>query len=145
MFLHTYPFIPISGYDCVSLSFSFSLSDRSCMAPKACKSTSGQNPLQGSSSFTFSHTILPPHVRFRDEKAWKDFLEKLSEMWHSFEVPCCFVKLFQHPSPCHHLDLGLGISTWETLEVFHCVYIGVSLQYTPYRYLYTLVCHDISR
>ena len=41
MFMHTYPFIPFFGYDCVLfLSLSLSLSRIDCaMAPKTCKST----------------------------------------------------------------------------------------------------------
>ena len=49
------------------------------MAPKACKSTLAQNPLQGS-GFSSSDPPVPPlHVRFCDEKARKDFLENFQK------------------------------------------------------------------
>ena len=62
----------------VVLSLSLSLSDRLHMAPKVRKSTLGQNPFQGSDSSS-SDPIPPPHVRYHDEKAWKDFLENFKK------------------------------------------------------------------
>ena len=70
---------------------------------------------------------------------------ELLEMWRSSEASCYPVELFRHSFTRYHSDLGMGFSMWETLEVSHHVYIGVLLQYTQYRYLYTSVCHDISR
>ena len=58
----------------LSLSLSLSLTNKLRMAPKVRKSTPGQNPLQGSDSSS-SDPIPPPHVRYHDEKARKDFLE----------------------------------------------------------------------
>ena len=56
----------------LSLSLSFSLSDRLHMAPKH-KSTPAQNPLNSES---FSSDLTPPlHVRFHDGKVEQDFLE----------------------------------------------------------------------
>ena len=71
----------------------------------------------------------------------KGLLEELSKMWHSSRVPCYSFRLFQHSSPCHHSNSGLGISIWESLKVSHHVYTGVLLQYTQYRYLCTSICH----
>jgi len=62
----------------VVLFVSLSFSNRLHMAPKACKSTPSQNPLQGSDSSS-SDLIPPPHVRFHDEKAQKDFLENFKK------------------------------------------------------------------
>ena len=64
----------------LSLSLSLSLSRINyAMAPKACKSTLAQNPLQGS-GFSSSDPPVPPlHVRFCDEKARKDFLENFQK------------------------------------------------------------------
>ena len=47
------------------------------MAPKACKSTSGRNPLQGFGSSFDSFPLL--HVRFHDKKARKDFSENFQK------------------------------------------------------------------
>ena len=68
----------LSGCDVFSLSLSLSLSRIDyTMAPKAHKSTLARNPLGfGPSS---SDPILPFHVRFRDEKAQKDFLENFQK------------------------------------------------------------------
>ena len=124
-----------------SLSLSLSLSlphvymNRLRIAPKR-KSILAWNPLgSGSSSFD---PVSPLHIRFCDGKAQQDFI---SETWHSFKVPCCSVGLFLHSFLCGHLNSGLGISLWDTLEVHYRVYIGVLLQYTRYRYLCTSVCH----
>ena len=46
------------------------------MAPKVHKSTPARNPLGSRSS---SNLILPLHVRFRDGKAQKDFLENFQK------------------------------------------------------------------
>ena len=56
--------------DCVFLFLFLSLSDRLCMAPK-CKSTPSRNPLRSGTS----SSATPLHVRFRDEKAHKEFSE----------------------------------------------------------------------
>ena len=79
-FMHTfYLFFPILCCD-VFCSLSLSLSRINyAMAPKACKSTLAQNPLQGS-GFSSSDPPVPPlHVRFCDEKARKDFLENFQK------------------------------------------------------------------
>ena len=59
-----------------SLSLSLSQIDYA-MAPKVCKSTPTWNPL-GSESFS-SDPILPLHIRYRNEKVWKDFLENFQK------------------------------------------------------------------
>ena len=59
------------------LSLSLSRIDYA-MAPKARKSTHTRNPLQGSESSS-SDSHVPLHVRFRDEKARKDFSENYLE------------------------------------------------------------------
>ena len=138
-FIHTYPFISLFlVVICFYLSLSLSFSDILCMAPKR-KSILAWNPVgSGSSSFD---PVSPLHIRFCDGKAQQDFI---SETWHSFKVPCCSVGLFLHSFLCGHLNSGLGISLWDTLEVHYRVYIGVLLQYTRYRYLCISFCHDIS-
>ena len=59
----------------ISPSFSLSLSNRLHMVPKR-KSTLSRNPL---CSGTSSSDPTPTHVRFRDEKAHKDFSENFSK------------------------------------------------------------------
>ena len=77
-FMHTYLFFPFLV--CIVMCCTLSLSWIDCtMAPKACKSTLAQNPLQGS-GFSSSDPPVPPlHVRFCDEKARKDFLENFQK------------------------------------------------------------------
>ena len=78
LFMHTYFFfffyiLELSVDWCfyVSLSLSLSLSRIVCaMAPKR-KSIPSQNPLRSRAS---SSDSTPLHVRFHDEKAYKDFL-----------------------------------------------------------------------
>ena len=74
----------------LSLSISLSLSLIDCaMVPKACKSTPAWNPLgSGSSS---SNPIPSLHVWFRDEKAWKDFLENSQK--HGIHLKCHVILL----------------------------------------------------
>ena len=61
---------------CVFLSLSFFLSVSCSIAPKK-KSTPSQNPLRsGASSSLFDST--PSHIRFRDDKAHKDFSKNFS-------------------------------------------------------------------
>ena len=62
----------------LSLSLSLSHTYRPHMAPKVHKSTLSQNPLQGSDSSS-SNPIPLPSIRFHDEKAQKNFLEKFQE------------------------------------------------------------------
>ena len=62
---------------CMSLSLSLSLLALVCsMAPKR-KSTPSQNPLRFRASSSSDPT--PSHVRFRNDKAWKDFLENFCQ------------------------------------------------------------------
>ena len=64
----------------LSLSLSLSLSFVSCsMAPKR-KSTSSQNPFRSGASSSSSPLAnsTPSHIRFRDDKAFKDFLKNFS-------------------------------------------------------------------
>ena len=78
MFMHTFLFFPIL---CCALlcSLSLSLSRINCaMAPKAHKSTTTQNPLQGSKSSS-SDPFVPLHIQFCDEKARKDFSENFQK------------------------------------------------------------------
>ena len=76
-FMHTlYLFFSFMVVMC-SLSLSLSRIDYA-MAPKARKSTPTRNPLQGSESSS-SDSHVPLHVRFRDEKARKDFSENYLE------------------------------------------------------------------
>ena len=83
-FMHTYLFFSFLFFVSVlclcslSLSHSLSLSwiDYT-MAPKVRKSTLARNPLSSGSSS--SAPIPSLHVQFRDEKAWKDFLENFQE------------------------------------------------------------------
>ena len=72
-------------------------------------------------------------------------LWELLEMWRSFGTPSYSVELCWHSSPRSHLDLGLGFSTWGTLEMSHRVYIGVLLQHTWQWYLCALFCYHIPR
>ena len=65
------------GCDVFSLSLSLSWIDY-VMVPKARKSTLGRNPLQGSGSSS-SDLIPPLHIRFCDEKSWKDFSENFQK------------------------------------------------------------------
>ena len=63
---------------CVCLSPSIFLVLVCSMAPKH-KSTPSQNPLRsGASSSSSSSNPTPSHIRFRDDKARKDFLENFS-------------------------------------------------------------------
>ena len=62
----------------ISLSLSLSLLVSLLMAPKKSKTTPSQNPLRsGASSSSFVDPTLS-HVRFRDDKARKDFSENFS-------------------------------------------------------------------
>ena len=62
----------------LSLSLSLFLSVSCSMAPKQ-KSTPSWNPLRfGASSSSPSTDSTPSHIRFRDDKACKDFLENFS-------------------------------------------------------------------
>ena len=62
--------------DCLFLSLSLFLALVCTMAPK-CKSTPSQNPLHSRAS-TSSFDPTSSYVRFRDDKAWKDFSENFS-------------------------------------------------------------------
>ena len=81
MFMHMlFIFFSIFCLWCVafcSLSLSLLQIDWA-MAPKTRKSTPARNPLQGSKSSSFDPPI-PLHIRFRDENAWKDFLENFQK------------------------------------------------------------------
>ena len=69
----------------LSLSLSLSLSVSCSMAPKR-KSTQSQNLLRFGATSSFpSANSIPFHVRFRNEKARMDFLEKFS--WLRFSNP----------------------------------------------------------
>ena len=64
---------------CLTLSHSFSFVSCS-MAPKQ-KSTPSRNPLHSRASSSSSPSdSTPSHVRFRDDKARKDFLENFSRL-----------------------------------------------------------------
>ena len=76
-------------------------------------------------------------------EGWAGLAWELSETWRSSKAPCHSIRLFQHSFIRCHLDSGIGISLWDTLNVPYRVYTGVLLQYTRYRYIYTSVCHDI--
>ena len=80
--MHTYLCLSLFWYlsmlvlFCVFLSLSFFLSISCSIAPKQ-KSTPSQNPLRsGASSSLFDST--PSHIRFRDDKAHKDFSKNFS-------------------------------------------------------------------
>ena len=80
--MHTYLCLSLFWYlsmlvlFCVFLSLSFFLSVSCSIAPKQ-KSTPSQNPLRsGASSSLFDST--PSHIRFRDDKAHKDFSKNFS-------------------------------------------------------------------
>ena len=61
----------------LSLSLSLFLALVCIMAPKR-KSTPSQNPLRSGVSTSSSSDLTPSHVRFRDEKARKDFSKNFS-------------------------------------------------------------------
>ena len=67
------------GAFCMSLSPSLFLLVNCSMAPKR-KSIPSQNPLHSGASFSSSPANSnPSHVRFRDDKACKDFSENFSQ------------------------------------------------------------------
>ena len=80
-FMHTYHFFfNLSDIKCVGtflfVPLSLFLSVSCSMTPK-CKPTLSRNPLHSrASSSSPSADPTPVHVRFRDDKARKDFLEK---------------------------------------------------------------------
>ena len=72
-------FFPILSMCCVLLSLSLSLSRIDyVMAPKQCKSTPAQNPLQGSRS-SVSNPLIPFHIWFHDKKPKMDFFENFQD------------------------------------------------------------------
>ena len=76
-------------FDCLSLSLSPFLfaSYISCIMESKRKSTSSRNPLCSEASSSSSPSDpTPSHVRFRDEKAKLDFLEKFS--WCGIHSKC---------------------------------------------------------
>ena len=85
-FMHTYHFfflifliLNVLVLFCLSLSLSLFLSISCSMAPKR-KSTPSQNPLHfEASSSSPSTKTTPSHVKFHDDKAYKDFSENFSQ------------------------------------------------------------------
>ena len=86
MLMHFHAYVPYILYvliywlwlvlfACLSLYLSLLLSVSCSMVPKR-KSTLYWIPLRSRASFSSDPT--PSHVRFRDDKAWQDFLEKFS-------------------------------------------------------------------
>ena len=78
------------------------------MAPKVHKSILARNPL-GSRSFS-SDPILLLHVWFRDEKAWKDFLENFQKRGVHPECHVILLDFSDTPFPAIIRTQG-----WESL------------------------------
>ena len=83
-----YSYIDLFGaFLCVSLFLALVCS----MAPKY-KSTLSQNPLcSGASSSSSPSDLTPSHIKFRDDKAHKEFLENFSR--RGFHLKCKVVLL----------------------------------------------------
>ena len=98
IFLHTYfqffiflYFYFFSAFLRVFLSPSLLLALVCCMAPR-CKSIMSQNPLHsGASSSSSPSDLTPSHIKFRDDKAHKEFLENFSR--RGFHSKCKVVLL----------------------------------------------------
>ena len=116
-FMHTYHFcfyhIDIKLFGAflrVSLSPSLFLALVCSMAPKR-KSTPSRNPLySGASSSSSPSDSTPSHVRFRDDKACKDFLENFSRRGIHSELQVILSNFFDTDLPIVIYSRG-----WESL------------------------------
>ena len=96
---------------CVSLFLSFSLflALVCSMAPK-CNSTPSQNPLRFGASSSSPSDPTQSHVRFRDDKARKDFLENFSRRRIHLECQVVLSDFFDTDLPTIIYSRG-----WESL------------------------------
>ena len=128
-----------------SLSLSLSLSDKLRYGTQSMQIHSSSKSSSRFWVFFFWSSRSPPPCSVLWWEGPKGLLRELPETWHSFGTPGYPVELCRHSSPFYHSNSGLGISSWEILEVSCHVYIGVLLQYTQRQYLCTLVCYYIQR
>ena len=123
---------------CVSLSLFLSLS---CIMEPKRKSVSSQNSLRSGAS-TSSSDPTPSSVRFRDEKACKNFLENFSRRGIHLERQVIVSDFSNINLPTVIYSRG-----WESLFGIHVPFrdhTGVLLQYAWIWLLYTPVCHSCS-
>ena len=116
---------------CVSLFLPFSLFILvSCIMALKWKSTPSQNPLHSGASSSSEPT--PFHVRFRDEKARKDFLKNFSRRGIHSEHQVILSDFFDIDLPTVIYSRG-----WESLS-------GISSHALPWSYSsFTRACMDL--
>ena len=108
---------------------SFSLSDRPHHGTQSAQIHSNSESSSRFQVFFFLILLAPPPHSVLGWEGPKGLLGELLEMWRSFETPGYPVEFCRQSSSCCHSNSGLGISTWETLEVSYRVYTRVLLKY----------------
>ena len=147
MFMQTFfLFFPIRSICRVSFySLSLSLLDRLCYGTQTAQIYSISKP---SSRFRVIFFFYSSHTLSFSVPWWEGqdgFLWELPSLWSSSRTLGHSVRFLRHYTTRCHLDLGMGISLWETRVLSCCVYSGVLVQHTWNRYLCASVCIYIQR